>query len=260
MATHYFEHEPVLASSRPPRARCTIVTGASSNHFHCLRNLLVTVRHSCPDAVVVVYDLGLSGDEASEIGSTGVELRRFDFARYPEYMNIALNAGEYAWKPVIFHEVLEDFGSLVMWLDAGNLVVRDLTLVWLWIRRYGILTPHSAGDLREWTHPKTLQHMNVPAEDLDKPNRNAALVGLNADYPWARQLCLDWRNAALCRDCIAPQGSSRENHRQDQALLSILFYRYERQIQFAAIDQVGDISIHNDDLSRADVEQMLAYA
>lgn len=252
--------EPVLASTMPPRAGRTIVTGASSNHFHCLLNLLRTVRHYCPDTVVVVYDLGLSADELAEIDRTGVELRTFDFTRYPEYMNIAVNAGEYAWKPVIFHQVLEDFGNLVMWLDAGNLVMRDLTLVWLWIRRYGILTPTSAGDLREWTHPKALDHMNVPAEDLDKPNRNAALVGLNADYPWARQLCLDWRDAALCRDCIAPEGSSRENHRQDQAVLSILFYRYQRQFEFATIDRVGDISIHNDDLSRADVEQMLAYA
>ena len=257
MMTHYFDQSPVLAASVPPRAGRTIVTGASSNHFHCLQNLLLTIQHFCPDMAVVVYDLGLSGTEVLEIEKCRVAVRRFDFESYPPWFDITVNSGEYAWKPIIVHEVLETFGGLVLWLDAGDLVTQRLTEFWFRLSRFGILTPLSAGDLRQWTHPKTLQYMNVPAGDLDKPNRNAALVGLNADHFWARELCLVWRNAAFCRECIAPAGSSRENHRQDQAVLSVLFYRYERTSGFVKIDEVGEISIHNDNLSREEVERML---
>ncbi len=34
-----------------------------------------------------------------------------------------------------------------------------------------------------------------------------------------------WKACAMAKDCIAPPGSSRENHRQDQAALSYLVHR-----------------------------------
>ena len=35
---------------------------------------------------------------------------------------------------------------------------------------------------------------------------------------------------SLIQECIAPQGSSRENHRQDQSILSILKYQNKQKI------------------------------
>lgn len=32
----------------------------------------------------------------------------------------------------------------------------------------------------------------------------------------------DWRDCALEKECISPEGSNRTNHRQDQSVLSIL--------------------------------------
>ena len=44
--------------------------------------------------------------------------------------------------------------------------------------------------------------------------------------PAVMALLREWRRCALIKDCIAPPGSNRRNHRQDQALLSILIHRY----------------------------------
>ena len=40
-----------------------------------------------------------------------------------------------------------------------------------------------------------------------------------------RTIVLPWKTCALAKDCIAPAGSSRKNHRQDQAVLSYLVHR-----------------------------------
>jgi hypothetical protein len=249
--------QPLLASSTHTFPERTIVTGASSNHFNCLMNLLYSLERRCPGNRVVVYDLGLSDTEWPQIAEFPVELRRFEFERHPPYFDINNNSGEYAWKPVIVHEVSERYPGLLMWLDAGNLVVEDLAPLWRAILQTGIVTPVTPGDVRLWTHPRTLQLMNVPPDDLGKSNRNAALLGLNTHQAEARELCQSWRDAALWRDCIAPEGSDRSNHRQDQAVLSALFYRYQREYGFASIDSVEQVSFHNDDLSRWDVETLL---
>jgi len=45
-------------------------------------------------------------------------VRLFEFWKYPSYFNISIARGEYAWKPVIIKEVVDEY-PLVLWLDAG---------------------------------------------------------------------------------------------------------------------------------------------
>jgi hypothetical protein len=226
--------------------RGTIVTGVSSNHFYCLKNLLASIRRHCPNVWTRVYDLGLSESENAAVRNNCRELKKFEFSRYPAYFDIRVNGGEYAWKPVIFDETLEERSGLVLWLDAGNLILGDLEKLWTAIQERGLVTPRSLGTVRQWTHPGMLAALNVPAEDLGKPNRNGAIVGFNADCSWARQLCQEWRENALKKECIAPNGSSRENHRQDQSLLTVLYYRYQKKHPFVSTNRVREISMYND--------------
>lgn len=44
-----------------------------------------------------------------------MELRTFDFSKYPRYFDITLEAGQYAWKPIIVLEVLREASCPVMW-------------------------------------------------------------------------------------------------------------------------------------------------
>jgi len=235
----------------------TIVTGSSSNHFPCLQNLLYTVRALASDAHTVVFDLGLTDRERNALTADRWEVRRFEFAKYPPHVNIAINRGEYAWKPIIIHTMLEEFGGLVLWLDAGDLVLADLNPIWDAIAKNGLLSVLSGATIRDWTHPGTLAYLQVPEEDLGQPNRAGGLIGISGDHEWARRLCAQWRACALCKECIAPKGSSRKNHRQDQAVLSVLYYQYHRAVGFPAIDRVRQIAIHNDDLHPGDVQLLL---
>ena len=41
----------------------------------------------------------------------------------------------------------------------------------------------------------------------------------------AREIIHKWKELALVKECIAPVGSNRSNHRQDQSILSILIYQ-----------------------------------
>ncbi len=91
----------------------------------------------------------------------------------------------------------------------------------------------SPGVMREWTHPLMFEYLGVDASAYgDKPNADATLVGFAIGTAAAaardavyRDIVLPWKTCALVKDCIAPPGSSRANHRQDQAVLSYLVHR-----------------------------------
>jgi len=61
----------------------------------------------------------------------------------------------------------------------------------------------------------------------DDPKKYKKLHNCNAaaivfDYKVRKHLIDEWVNCGRLKSCIAPEGSSRANHRQDQALLTYL--------------------------------------
>jgi hypothetical protein len=218
-------------------ATLIIVTAASSNHFGALRQMLESLRRLA--ARVECYDIGLTGEEARALPRwDGVVYHTFDSAAYPAHMHVSVNAGEYAWKPVIVADVVERVRasarpSDVLWADAGcyfhaldPIATRIADTEGVWVRT-------SAGTMREWTHPSMFDFLRAdPYEYGSKRNADATLVGFAVgSAPPARReavyqdIVLPWRACAMVKDCIAPSGSSRRNHRQDQAVLSYLVHR-----------------------------------
>jgi hypothetical protein len=213
-----------------------VVTAASSNHAGPLRFLLESLRRL--DARVECYDLGLTDDEVGALPRwRGLSLRRFNYDAYPPHLDVAVNAGEYAWKPVIVAEVVDRVRQAsppedVLWADAGSyfhalapIASRIRTSRGMWIRR-------SSGTMRQWTHPGMLDYLGVEMRQFgEKPNADATLIGFATGHPDAavrervyREVIAPWQACALTKDCIAPPGSSRRNHRQDQAVLSFLVH------------------------------------
>jgi hypothetical protein len=178
---------------------------------------------------VYVWDFGL------DVGSRGqlqyillnTTVRVFEYTKYPAYFNIHEAAGEYAWKPAaIWETALEVRGGPVLWCDAGNRLNGPLDPLIQTIVSQGIYTPISAGTVGKWTHPQTLQYMNVPDQMLEMPARNGAIVGFNLSNIHAWEVLAEWYRLANIRQCIAPEGSNRSNHRQDQAVLTALYYAF----------------------------------
>jgi hypothetical protein len=213
------------------------VTAASSNHAGPLRFLLESLRRL--DASVDCYDLGMTAGEVRTLPRWDrLTLRPFNYAAYPPHLDVAVNAGEYAWKPVIVADVVDRTrargdGEDVLWCDAGSyfhdlqpMADRIRASGGLWVRR-------SSGTMREWTHPLTLAYLHADVQAFaDRPNADATLIGFATGHPDLavrervyREVVAPWKICALAKDCIAPPGSSRKNHRQDQAVLSYLVHR-----------------------------------
>jgi len=217
----------VFSSSNSKSDILIIVTGADSSHYKSLCQFLSSLFMYEPGIKVIVFDLGLIDSEGQCLKNTfpSIELRLFDYSKYPGYFNIKINAGEYAWKPVVLSDILSEFKCCVCWMDAGNLVTGPL----FWLRKItndlGIYSPNSSGVISDWTHPKTIEFMKVSNDLLNKPNLNGACVSVSFQNSKARELINQWKQCALIKDCIAPMGSNRENHRQDQAVLSVILHQ-----------------------------------
>ncbi len=210
-----------------------IITGASDNHFRSLLQFL----HSLPPPELpntFVWDLGLSVENLHSLQSLhpSLRLRRFPYAEYPAYFDIREAAGQYAWKPVaIWRTALElqgDSNGPLLWCDAGNRLVGPLESMSRVIKSQGVYSPISAGTVRQWTHPGCLAYFDVQQNDpmLEARPRNGAIIGFDTDNANAWNMLEMWASLAQKEECIAPAGSSRENHRQDQAVFTILYYRY----------------------------------
>ena len=203
---------------------------------------------------VECYDLGLTAAELRALPRwDGLFYHKFDYASHPAHMNVAINAGEYAWKPVIVADVVERTRASatpddVLWADAGSyfhalepIAARVRASDGLWIRT-------SSGTMRQWTHPSMLEYFGASmAEYGDRPNADATLIGFATGHPSPairdrvyHDIIVPWNTCAMTKDCIAPAGSSRKNHRQDQAVLSYLANTH--RIAFAS-DTRRDIGV-----------------
>jgi len=190
-------------------------------------------------ARVECYDLGLTATEVRALPRwAGFLYHKFDYAAYPPHLDLQVNAGEYAWKPVIVADVVDRLQAAgepddVLWSDAGSyfhaiepMATRVRESGGLWVRR-------SSGTMRQWTHPGTFARLAARPDDYaDRRNADATLVGFATGSATApareklyRTVIAPWKACALDRECIAPAGSSRKNHRQDQAVLSFLVHR-----------------------------------
>lgn len=216
-----------ITSNQLKRDKLVIVTGADSSHYKSLCQFLSHLLRHEPIIKVVVFDLGLSNYERQYLSDNflTIDLRRFDYAKYPDYFNIKINSGQYAWKPVILADILNEFKCCVCWMDAGNVVTKPLLWLRKTVKKVGIYSPTSSGRISDWTHPATLKYFNVSKHLLYRKNLNGACVAVCYQHQPAREIIAKWKACALSRDCIAPMGSNRRNHRQDQAVLSIIAHQ-----------------------------------
>jgi hypothetical protein len=226
-----------------------IVTGADITHEKSLLRLLESIQRFEPLAQTTVWDLGLSREAAETLADmASVDLRSFSFIGYPDYFDIRIQAGQYAWKPIIIRETRSDVKELLVWLDAGCLILGKLT----WLRKIcktlGFFSPSSSGNLEKWTHPGTLRHLNFIQHPGRYNNVNGAVVAHQTNHTQAAELISEWAACAMERECIAPNGSSRSNHRQDQAVLSVLAIQrgFSGKELFRNLRRPLKIAIHQD--------------
>ena len=201
-----------------------IITGADNTHANSLINLLESIKKFEPFARVTVWNLGLSSGHLDHINSMfpDFKVNYFDFKKYPDYVNIKVNGGAYAWKPIMISNSILDIGGIALYLDAGNLVTGRLTHIKRFTMKKGLFSPYSPGTIRDWTHPKTLEKMQLQKKLQDKRNCNGAIISIDLSNRKALNVIKSWTDFANDESCISPPGSNKLNHRWDQAILSVL--------------------------------------
>ena len=229
----------------------TLVTGADTKYFKFLKQLLnnvIKISNSKNINIrIIVYDLGMNKNEIDEIKKFSyVTLESFNFDKYPEHVSLEKYNGfncSYAWKPIIIHEVCEKYGGLVHWMDTRSLYYDFNNMINI-LKNDFIYTPTSSGNVKKWTYPTTLEYMNG-YKYIDRECRAGGIFGINYDIDWCKEFVEEWKNLALVKECICPENSNRDNHRQDQAVLTILFYKYQEKYNFKYINYYVDLTVHN---------------
>ena len=230
----------------------TIVTGSNTVYFNYLKRLIKNVKDVLNKdnikANIVVYDLGLEEEEKMELVTiTDIIIEIFDYSKYPPHVDLKTHYGKncsYAWKPIIIHEVCEKYGNNVLWMDTKNLY-NNFTNIRNTLNNHSIYSPTSAANVRKWTHKKTMDYMDAH-KYRQKANRNAAIIGVNYNTSWVKEFVGKWKDLSLIKECIVPEGSNRDNHRQDQSVMTILYYQFLDIHKFKKIDiYLGGISCHN---------------
>ena len=236
----------MLQSPRP-----VIITGASSNHYKSMKQLVASVYSFYkPDEIeLVAWDLGLNTSEhiVCDIQFQTV-LRKFDYSAYPDFYNINVAAGEYAWKAAAIKETVAEFGPrLYLWMDAGNTITARIDDVFSHIQRDGIYSGTTGGTIRQWVHPKTFEALNKnPYMYRGLQMRNGAIIGFNYSKGYIQEWFKTWTSWCSQKHIIAPEGSDRSNHRQDQALLTLSYWDLHKKRRFNAVSEYYTIKCHQD--------------
>lgn len=258
-----------------------ITTALSNSHLCALVQLLTSLNQSGVTEQVIVYDLNTIPDEFLQVEEIrrvylAITVRRFHYNEYPSHFNVNKHAGHWAWKPVIIHEVVNEFGEC-LWLDTGAVMLpgrkmstvkkamRDgdgfysapsrgtpfqFVHVGTWLQ-LGIRKCCNTADVpisrqsssgraccccmtyaSEWSHPCLNCTSAITLVDANMTHWrnvnmcNGAIIAFSRQGRAYRDLLLPWVRCATQRECIAPNGpglrSSRSNHRQDQAALTLL--------------------------------------
>mmetsp|Transcript_17923 Transcript_17923/g.58874 ORF Transcript_17923/g.58874 Transcript_17923/m.58874 type:complete len:533 (-) Transcript_17923:233-1831(-) len=221
-----------------------LVSAASHEYFERLANLVGSIHVWASDIPIVVYDVGLTERQNQQLqGWRNVSVRKLDFSKLPEHVRwTGWEESTYAFKPIVIRKALTDY-QCILWLDSGIELRRDVSWAFDWMGERKALFLASGWPFpNSWVHPQSLRSLNVTEESSsfgvfadEKGHASlevwSGVVGFNqADAKMMRLVVEPWYECALNRECIAPLGSNKTNHRQDQTILSILFYKHRTSL------------------------------
>ena len=195
-----------------------------------------------------VYDLGLTNEELIELKQSfeNINIKKFNYDDYPEHVNLSSqDNGSYAWKPIIIKETMNSVKGALIWMDAGNIITKNLWIIKNYVNIFGFYSPLSSENIKKWSHPLTLEALKFPHNNLKKRNLNGAIVGVNNQSKYVN-LVNKWEELSLKREIIIPDGANVTNHRWDQTLLTLLFYKDFKKAFFLRTYSVFGIKVHQD--------------
>lgn len=225
-----------------------IITAGDKKFFSCLLQLIYSIEKHKENlnSKLIYYDLGLTDEqrkklEKKEKNVNWLEIRFFDFTKYPSFFNPKNE--NYAWKPTLIHEVFNEKKGNILYMDSANIILRNLKPIWDEITLKGTYVPLAGtGKLSDWTLSQSLEYLNVPKELYDVRNRAGNTCGFSYFNDSVTKIIERWKNLAEIEECIAPPGYNRYNHKSDQSILTVLLNEVEKRGGIQLTDDEVNIS------------------
>ena len=220
--------------------------------------MFASVQANLPHTRIIVYDIGLSVGEKTQLSNyCNVEIRAFNFRKYPSYVK---TLDKYAWKPIILSEISREY-EVVLFGDASLRIHQPPVerIVRLLLEFPYVPGPRGAIPITTLTHDSTLNYLgfNMSRPMAAKQMNYTIESGLYCVWftdvireKWVKR----WLDCALHEECIAPTGTSPYGckfdllkisdgayigcHRFDQSALNVIMYQ--------EFDLKGRIGLNND--------------
>lgn len=186
----------------------------------------------------IAYDLGM-GQSRQELETRfpWCEFRSFDHSAWPAHVGVV--AGTFAWKPVVFWDVVEAASGPVCWFDSATIFKAPLDPMLDTIRATGVYALRGQSAIQARCEPAVMQRLEFPRRLWGTRECIGGVLGIDAANPVARAIARTWRDLALDPELISPSLRTIPRHMHDQALLSCLL--------LSAADR-GDIVLGDDDV------------
>ncbi len=180
---------------------------------------------------IIVYNLGMEIDQINylKINFPNTIIQDFNFNKYPDFISKRDShgtLGAYAWKPNMIYETLEKYKSKVIWLDSANLIDKKFIYVLIVLQSKKFFSPMSAGKINDYTYVDTLEKLNYPNSKIQKRNLTGGFNGFDWKDKKSRFIAKMWKDLSNQEELILPKNSTKDNHRWDQSLLTVLIYKY----------------------------------
>lgn len=224
-----------------------IITAANNSYINTLINFIENCNSINIDmSKLIVYDLGFDNYNLQKImfinNKYNFILKNFNYDIYPEHVNLNKYYGlncSYAFKPIIIHNEAnnqENKNKIIIWMDSANIFNQNhIHNICNLVKKQGIYSPISANsntiESIELNHYNIVNSYGITSEEHHKYLKSISgnLVGIDYLSNAGFNILNKWYEDSLIKDLILPHGINRNNNRQDQTLLSIIIYLYEKE-------------------------------
>jgi len=208
-----------------------IVTAADSIYFTGLLNLVGSIHYWSEHTQVHIYDIGLTDRQREEVArwNNTTLIKNFLLGDLPCHcMKLKL----YAWKPAVLQHAIQNNTS-ILWIDAGSDLRASPIEIFSILEKQGYFFVQGQDcDMTEKSVDATYNALHANRQNFaGRPHYAGGLQGYIQGSSAHEQILKPLFKYAMDKSIIAPQGSSFNNHRYDQTLLSILIYQSGIQVE-----------------------------
>lgn len=223
-----------------------LITGCSDNHFMSVVPAMYAMLNASATVNIAFIDYGLLPEQVEELksvfdyihrvhvamnASSLIVYRKFDFRKAPTWMNIfdCQTRGGYAWKVIGYMDLLSEWKAMGAWIDAGSIINDGIDMELMYAKMEGMYVPPSPGNVGMWTHPSMIQFVESlgMTGKVDRNETNCSSGHFFMDFSnttAVNTIFKPFLQCAYTMKCITPRGSSKANHRQEQAGITLFLH------------------------------------